>query len=104
MNIDYGKAICTRCCLPIDGPPHHSRDLNDGLSFECEYADDEAAARLDDRFDGGTNAALSALNHFVIDVAPRLSVGQHSQLMRRLENVLVDALTRAPSQHKGGAQ
>jgi hypothetical protein len=90
-DLHLADLICPRCCYEV-GNGHHDTSFEDGMTIVCHFSDERAEGDRDKRFGPKANAALAALNMYVSDVGRRLTVAQHSALMRRLEAVVETTL------------
>lgn len=80
-DLHFADLICPACGSTL-GDGHHRRDEQDQVL--CEAGDPEQW-EVDGRFGPKTNAALSAMNMVLSEVGRRLTVGQHSRIMQRIE-------------------
>lgn len=94
QRIRLTDLICPRCGraashlhTPIAGP-------DPGFDVEC-HVDIDAIYEQDKRYGPSTNAALKVLNTCLIDLGRKLTVAQHSVLMRRVEKTIDIALHEA---------
>jgi hypothetical protein len=84
--------VCPRCGSVVGDDRHDN--LGDGMQIMC-LVDLTKPHELDESYGAKTNAALKVLNGVLIETGRRLSVGQHSSIMRRVETTLDIALAEA---------
>lgn len=85
--------LCPRCGEFL-GNDRHDTALEDGMTVTCNAREPEPW-ELDDRFGPKTNVALNIMNQCLSDMGRRLTVAQHSRVMRRIEETIAVALAEA---------